>query len=214
MPQTRWVLDLEGNGANPNEPIEIGMVEMIDWELTGRMHAWRFKPMLPVTYHANRVHGISNKDLRNCPRFEEQADEIKAILGDHAIVGHSVSVELHMLEPRLEGWRPSCAYDTLKIAKRLLPDQRHHKLQVLCEQFDLIDQTTNLTGMKQHSGLFDAVATALLLQKLAEKFPTRIDGLLAHSDIMKSRRAAQEQRERQARNRELRNQLRSSQNDA
>lgn len=208
MDGTYWVVDTEGNGANPNEPIELGMVEMEGFSLTGKAHVWRFRPVAPVTYYANRVHGISNSDLRGCPTFKQVSDEIAGILGRHPIIGHSVAVELNMLEPRLPGWMPRAAYDTLKIARRLLPEQRQHKLQVLSEQFDLSAAAIKMTGKKPHNALYDSVVTALLLEKLQQVNPQRFGKIFENSDSMASRRAKQLRDERRARNREMREQVR------
>jgi len=211
MSDIYWVMDTEGNGANPNEPIELGMVQMNGWDITGKAHVWRFKPFAPITYYANRVHGITNKDLEQCPSFEDTAEEILGILGSHPVIGHSVSVEINMLEPRLPGWSPSGAYDTLRIAKRLLPNQRQHKLQVLADQFDLSGDARKMTGMKPHSGLYDSVVTALLLKRLRSDYPQQFDALFKNSDIMPGRKSRRERDERRARKKELRSQIKRTQ---
>ena len=205
-----WVMDTEGNGANPNEPIELGMVQMDGYEITGKAHVWRFKPFAPVTYYANRVHNISNDDLAKCPSFEDTASEILEILGTHPVIGHSVAVEINMLQPRLNEWKPNAAYDTLKIARRLLPDQRQHKLQILADQFDLSSEARKMTGMKPHSGLYDSVVTALLLKRLQSDHQDRFDALFKSSDILPGRRSRQERDERRARNKQLRDQARGT----
>lgn len=202
--ETFWVMDTEGSGASPNEPIELGMVQMEGFRLTGKAHVWRFKSSSPISYHANRVHGISDNELKSCPTFADVSAEIFGILGNHAVLGHSVSVELNMLEPRLPGWSPRAAYDTLKIARQLLPDQRRHKLQILADQFGLSEEAARMTGKKPHNGLYDSVVTALLLMQLKKDHPNGFEDIFRQSDILSGRRARKLRDERRAQKASLR----------
>lgn len=203
MQGIHWVIDTEGNGANPNEPIELGAIEMDGLNITGNAYVWRFKPYAPITYYANKIHGITNEDLASCPTFERLHDEIYGVIGDHPIIGHSVSVELNMLEPRMKNWSPTHAYDTLRIARRLLPDQKHHKLQILADQFELSKEAAAMTGRKPHNGLYDSLVTALLLQRLSKEFPDKFETIFKQSDTISSRKSKQERDERRRRNKEL-----------
>lgn len=198
-----WVIDTEGNGANPNEPIELGAAEMQGLELTGRMHVWRFKPIVPITFYAKKVHGIRNRDLRNCPRFEELAPKIRDILGDLPVIGHAIKMELDCLEPRLPGWKPDGVHDTLKIARRMLKDQKQHNLRTLAEMFDLSSKAEEITGKKSHNALYDAVVTGLLCKSLRERDEESFDRFFRESDLVRSRIKHQENVEKQARKRAL-----------
>lgn len=208
-----WVVDTEGNGANPNEPIELGMVEMEGLEITGRMHLMRFRPFAPITYYATKIHGIKNGDLDNEPTFEDRATEIEDILGNYPVIGHFVKSELDALEPRLPNWKPQAAFDTLPVAKKLIPDNKQHKLSVLAERYDLEPLAVKVTGKKAHNGLYDALVTAMLVQSMAHEFGDGFFKIFPTSDILRNRKLKQEQRIRNKAKHKMREQWKQSQLD-
>lgn len=211
MEDKMWVADTEGSGANPNEPIELGIVEMEGYELTGRSHVWRFRPRNPITRHATYVHGITNADIAAAATYNEQAEEVMGHLGTLPIVGHAVSVEVSMITSVQPDWEPIRAYDTLKIAKRLLPDEPKHKLNILGQVLGLSEEAKRLTGSRPHNGLYDAVLTALLLRHFAKENPNRIDALMKSAEIMAGRRGRARRDSQRQRNRELRDEFRAGQ---
>jgi DNA polymerase III epsilon subunit-like protein len=211
MEDRMWVADTEGSGANPNEPIELGIVEMKRYELTGKAHVWRFRPGSPITRHATYVHGITNADISSAPTYAEQAEDVMGHLGTLPIIGHAVSVEVAMITSVQPDWEPERAYDTLKIAKRLLPDEPKHKLNILGDVLGLSEEARCLTGGKPHSALYDAVLTALLLRHFARENPERIDDHMKNAEIMAGRRGRAKRDAQHRRNRELRKQFRSDQ---
>ena len=210
MEDRMWVADTEGNGANPNEPIELAIVEMKGFEMTGKAHTWRFRPRNPITRHATYVHGITNADIASAPSYDEQADEVMEKLSDLPIVGHSVSVEVNMIGSVQPDWEPARAYDTLRIARRLLPEQKKHKLGILGDQLGLSEEARRLTGGKPHSALYDAVLTALLLRHFASGNPDRITKLMQHAEIMAGRRSNARREAEKQRKRQLREEFRAS----
>lgn len=210
---TYWVVDTEGNGANPNEPIELGMVEMEGLEITGRMHLMRFRPFAPITYYATKIHGIKNGELDREPLFEERAEEILEILGDHPVIGHFVKSELDVLEPRMPNWTPQAAFDTLPVAKKLIPENQHHKLSVLAERYELEAPAVRMTGKKAHNGLYDALVTAMLVQSMAREFGDNFFKIFPTSDILRNRKLKQEQRIRNEAKEKMRQHWKQSQLD-
>jgi DNA polymerase III epsilon subunit-like protein len=80
-------------------------------------------PRAPANEPHAEVHGIWDRDVEDAPEVEDVADDLLTWLEDKPIVGHNVRVELGILTDALEGWEPTAAYDTLKLARRLLPDQ-------------------------------------------------------------------------------------------
>ena len=185
----RWVLDTEGSGQNPNVPIQLAAVEMDGIELTGRSHVWYFRPPTKISYHATRVHGITNRDISQHPTFDDQRAGVIDTLGEDPILGHAVSVELHGMRLHMPDWTPEQAICTLRIAKRLYPDQKRHKLSVLIEQFGLVDKVRAISGQRPHHALYDAVATALLFRNLASAAGEKMPGLMKGYDIVASERA-------------------------
>ena len=72
------VLDTETTGIDPAEGhriIEIGCVELMERQLTGRNYHVYINPDREVEAEAITVHGITNEFLADKPRFAEIADE-------------------------------------------------------------------------------------------------------------------------------------------
>lgn len=106
------------------EIVELAIAEMEGLTLTGRSKHWRFRPKNGISPIASRIHGIWDEDVADAPEFEDVVDDVLLWLEDKPIVGHNVKVEVDILSQALEGWEPAAAYDTLKIARRLLPPRR------------------------------------------------------------------------------------------
>jgi exodeoxyribonuclease X len=60
------VVDVEGNGQQPPDLVELGTVTVVDG-IIGEPRAWLFRPEAPITVIARRVHGISNQDVAQAP---------------------------------------------------------------------------------------------------------------------------------------------------
>lgn len=194
-----WILDTEGNGEHPGEIIELAAVEMIDFTLTGRYREWRFRPKQPIHPRATRIHGITNRDLRHCAPITDHIDEIRDVLGEHAIAGHAVHVELAALQRVLEGWVPVRAYDTLRMARRAFPDLERHRLTSVGDHLQLSGIASRLTGKGAHCALYDALLCGLILRHIAH--PLDIDArheMMRHAEIMEIRRKQEAENARKA----------------
>ena len=60
-------------------------------------------------------------------------------LDGSALVGHNVHVDTGVLQRKLRNWRPPEVFDTLKLAKRLLPGHPSYKLGALVKALSLDD---------------------------------------------------------------------------
>lgn len=194
-----WILDTEGNGEHPGEIIELAAVEMVGLAFTGRVHQWRFRPYEPVHQRATMVHGITDRHLRDCPRIDAHIPEIRDLLGDHAIAGHAVHVELAALQRVIPDWEPRRAYDTLRLARRALPDIERHRLQSVGDHLGLSDLAARATGRRVHSALYDAMLCAMILRHLLDPLEgDERQRMVVHAEIMAIRRARARDAERKA----------------
>lgn len=191
-----WAIDTESNGRHPGEIIEIAAVEIDGLVITGRYRQWRFRPRGTITHHATLVHGIRDRDLRGCRRIEEGIGEIRDLIGDDAIAGHAVNVELDAVGRSIADWRPVRAYDTLRIVRRALPDLERHRLASVGEHLGLSGIAARITGARAHSALYDALLCALLLRHVVEPLDAAArNTMLEHADVVASRRRREEQAE-------------------
>lgn len=172
MNERIWAVDIEGNGKTPPEIVEIAIVELRGLERTGLRRNWRLRPPSGISPIASRIHGISDRDVADAPNLEDVADDILIWLEGARIVGHNVRVELEVLGRALDDWSPTSAYDTLKLARMMLPDAPKHGLEALGVQLGLDAQAARETGSTAHSALYDATLAAILLKHLLQPLST------------------------------------------
>jgi DNA polymerase III epsilon subunit-like protein len=163
------VVDVEGNGQRPPDLVEVAVVPVVGGTV-GAATAWLIRPPRPITWQARRVHGLTDADLADAPTIEDLRDEIAGRLGSAIVVGHNVGVDLAVLGRCLPGWHPGPVIDTLRLARRLLPDLPSHRLGALVDHFGL---ATSLPAGGPHRAAYDALAAAHLFTRLAEHDATR-----------------------------------------
>lgn len=186
MKQRMWAVDVEGNGGSPAEIVELAIVELDDFKLTGRHKNWLFKPKVGITPIVSRIHGIWDEDVAGAPEIEDVVDDILEWLGDAPIVGHNVRVELEIIGRAIEDWSPTAAFDTLRVARRLLPNEKKHGLQHLGTTLGLMEAARTATGGASHSAPFDAALSAILLQRLLAPLSDPIrQAVLDDADILR-----------------------------
>jgi DNA polymerase III epsilon subunit-like protein len=162
---TYAVVDVEGNGHQPPELVELAVVPITDGTV-GEPTSWLVKPPHPIRYFATSVHGLATRDVADCPKIADIAAEVLAALDAPALVAHTAHVDVDVLHRELPGWRPPEIFDTLRLARRFVPDVANYKLGTLVEHFKLAEGLPD--GLKPHRATYDALVTARLFVRLAE----------------------------------------------
>ncbi|KAG1279653.1 hypothetical protein G6F64_014566 [Rhizopus arrhizus] len=101
-------LDTESTGISHrlgHRVIEIGAVELIDGQLTGRQFHTYLQPQRKVDWGAQRVHGISDAMLVGKPLFSSKAAELLAFLRGSEMVAHNATFDVGFLDNELRLWR-------------------------------------------------------------------------------------------------------------
>jgi DNA polymerase III epsilon subunit family exonuclease len=161
---TYAVVDVEGNGQQPPDLVELAVVPIVGGEI-GEPASWLVKPDRPIKYFATRIHGITTQDVAEAPSFEMIADEVRASLDVSALIAHNAHVDIGVLQRELPGWQPTEVFDTLKLAKRLAPNQPGYKLGMLVKAFNLAEGLPD--DLVPHRAAYDALVTARLFVHLA-----------------------------------------------
>ncbi|MGF6889023.1 DNA polymerase III epsilon subunit-like protein [Nocardia sp. GAS34] len=156
------VVDVEGNGQNPPEIIEIALL-LVDGPTTpDALRSWLIQPQQPVTPIVTRkVHRISNADLADCPPWHEVAEEIDEALCGRVLVAHNASVERKVLAAHLPDWNPPLILDTLRLAKKVWRGLDSYALDKLIERGQL--DTSAVSGQGYHRAGYDTWAAWQLL---------------------------------------------------
>jgi exodeoxyribonuclease X len=160
---TYAVVDVEGNGQQPPDLVELAVVPIVGGTI-GEATSWLVKPERPIKYFATRIHGITTQDVAEAPPFEAIADEVRASIDVPALVAHNAHVDIGVLQHELPGWQPPEVFDTLKLAKRLLPDQPGYKLGMLVRALNLDEGLPD--DLTPHRAAYDALVTARLFVHL------------------------------------------------
>lgn len=155
------VLDTETTGLSTTDGhriIEIGCIELVNRRPTGRNYHRFLDPERAIDEGAERVHGISVKDLEGQPRFAEVADEMLKFLEGAELIIHNAEFDVGFIDhelglmnhaqPRLA--EHASILDTLLLARKLHPGQRN-SLDALCKRYEV-----DASGRDLHGALIDA----------------------------------------------------------
>ncbi|SNY88142.1 exodeoxyribonuclease X [Nocardia amikacinitolerans] len=172
------VVDVEGNGHNPPEIIEIAILPIsTDTAQVGDMRSWLIRPTAPITSIVTRkVHGITNADVAECPTWREVGAGIEAMLGGRILVAHNAKVEHKVLSAHLPSWAPPMVLDTLRLAKAVWPGLPGYGLDKLIDHAEL--GTTALAEQAYHRAAYDTWAAWQLLRRLVHDSGLDWDGVV------------------------------------
>ncbi|OAP20452.1 MULTISPECIES: exonuclease domain-containing protein [Amycolatopsis] len=137
------VVDLEGNGHQPPDVVELAAVPIVDGVI-GESDEWLVRPDQPITPFAHRIHGISNHDVEHNDTFADVKAHVLRALEADVLIAHNAHVDVDVLKRKLDDWECPEVFDTLKLARRLLPGLPTYKLSSLVEEFGLGDSLGHL----------------------------------------------------------------------
>ncbi|MDW8336485.1 MAG: DNA polymerase III subunit epsilon [Tepidimonas sp.] len=154
------VLDTETTGLSPQDGdriIEIGCVELVNRQLTGRNLHYYLNPEREIHEDALRVHGITLDFLADKPRFADIAAELADYLSGAELIIHNAPFDLGFLDAEFArvGLGPTRSLvagviDTLVLAKEMWPGKRNG-LDALCDRLGVDN-----SGRQLHGALLDA----------------------------------------------------------
>jgi len=152
--------DTETTGRFPDHGdriVEIGALELIDHIPTGKTFHEYINPEREMSEEVIAIHGITNEQLADKPKFYEIAQKWVDFVGDDGIfVAHNAMFDMNFINMELK----KCGYktyedndriiDTLDIAKKKFPGQ-HNSLEALCKRLKIDDSARVF-----HGALLDA----------------------------------------------------------
>lgn len=154
------VLDTETTGIDPEQGhriIEIGCVEMMERQLTGRHFHVYINPEREVEAEAIAVHGITNEYLADKPLFRDIATEFFEFIKGAELVIHNAAFDVGFIDHEFRklgsGWKVEdhCGVlDTLAMARKKHPGQKNN-LDALCKRYGIDNSNREL-----HGALLDA----------------------------------------------------------
>lgn len=158
------VVDVEGNGQQPPDLVELAAMPIVGGVI-GAARSWLVRPDQPITFMARRIHGITDEAVADAPVFADISEDVRRALDGAALVAHNAHVDVDVLRRKLPGWQPPEVLDTLKLARRFMPDRKSHRLGLLVQAFGLAEGLP--PELKPHRAAYDALVTARLFRMLA-----------------------------------------------
>lgn len=159
-------LDLETTGLNPKRDriIEVGAVRVRNGKATDSFQSL-INPGRMLNEVVCKLTGITADMLEGAPDEEEILPEILDFIKEDVLVGHRILFDYSFLKRLAVNRKLSLerkGIDTLKLAKKFLPDIESRRLGFLCSYYGI--------EHKAHRALGDAKASSDLYLKLARDF--------------------------------------------
>jgi DNA polymerase-3 subunit epsilon len=163
-------LDTETTGLSADQGhriIEIGCIEIINRQITGKQFHTYINPERAVDAGASRVHGINDEFLTDKPLFAVVGEEFLDFVKDAELIIHNAVFDVGFLNAEFKRWSAKIGkinkycqiLDTLAMARNLHPGQRN-SLDAICKRYGVDNKHRDL-----HGALVDAdlLARAYLL---------------------------------------------------
>lgn len=153
------ILDTETTGFEPelgHKLVEIGAVEMIDRQLTGRHFHHYLNPERDSDEGALAVHGLTTEFLRDKPLFKTIAHDLLEFIDGATVLIHNAAFDTKFINAELAAIQCApmetiCSVeDTLHMARQMFPGKRNN-LDALCERLGVSNAHRVL-----HGALLDA----------------------------------------------------------
>lgn len=159
-------VDVETTGLNPKSEniIEIGAVKVVDGQVVDTFQSF-LKPRKPLEDRIVALTGITDEMLADAPTGNLVMPLFAEFCGELPLVGHNLIFDYAFLKRAMLNEKRSFerkGVDTLKIARKYLPELESRNLGFLCQHFDITHTA--------HRALGDAQATVQLFEILKQRF--------------------------------------------
>lgn len=160
------VLDVETTGGSPRrDKITDIAVYIFDGDKITDSFESLVNPECRIPEYITALTGISNLMVENAPYFFEIAKKIIEITDQRVVVGHNVNFDYNFIrhEYKRLGYNfKRDTIDTVKLARKMLPELKSHNLGNICRHL-------NIRIKKRHRAAGDALATVELFAWLRQK---------------------------------------------
>ncbi|MES2933740.1 MAG: exonuclease domain-containing protein, partial [Pseudomonadota bacterium] len=167
LPHKLVFVDLETTGANPHDDriTEIGVVTVEN----GVVSQWSslVNPQVPISPFIEELTGINDGMVRDAPLFGKLAQDLMARLEGGLFIAHNAKFDYSFLRNAFQRVGMSLKSDvlcTVKLSRKLYPDEVKHNLGALIERHALLAQA-------RHRALADADVLWQFWQKLQRDTP-------------------------------------------
>ena len=165
-------LDLEMTGLNPkrDQIIEIGAARIKNGVVKETYETF-VCPTMKIPGKVTEITGITDEMIKDAPEIKDIFGEVISFLGEDVLLGHNLIFDYSFLKQAAINEKLSFekqGVDTLKIARKALPNLEHRTLEYLCGYYGIARENG-------HRALCDAIATAQLFERLREEYETEFN---------------------------------------
>ena len=134
-------LDIETTGLNPAEDkiIELGMAKVQDGSIVDS-YSTLINPNIILDQRIIELTGITQEMLAGKPVIADIIQEVIDFIGDLPLLGHNIIFDYSFIKKAAVNNKlkfDKSGIDTLKIARRLVPEAENRRLSYLCEYFSI-----------------------------------------------------------------------------
>lgn len=177
LPDSYVVLDLETTGLDPqwDSIVEMAAIKVENGVVTDRYESL-INPGYKISGFITELTGITNDMLQDAPSIERALPGFLSLIQSDVMLGHYLCFDVRFLKAAAEKQGlafEKCQYvDTLRIARKVYPEWRHHRLRDLVENLHIESEGA-------HRAMPDVLATKAsydaLRKTLAERGMTAED---------------------------------------
>lgn len=172
------VVDAETTGLDPrhDEIIEIAALRVRNHEAAERF-ASLVKPQQRISDRITELTGITNEMVQDAPSIGQVLPDFRSFVGGDLIVGHNVNFDINFLYDNSEqcglGAVENNYLDTLRLSRRLYPEEKHHRLEDLVQRFGVGDNVEHraMSDVLQTKACYDAMRNDMQARGITMKPP-------------------------------------------
>ncbi len=135
------IVDVETTGTSAvyDRVIEVGVLRISKGEVIDTFSTL-VDPERPISYHIERLTGISNNHVRGAPVFRDIADRVRQLLDGAVLVAHNARFDYGFLKEEFErenvDFSAKCLC-TARLSRMLFPEYRRHNLDSIIQRFNI-----------------------------------------------------------------------------
>lgn len=180
-PENYTVIDLEMTGlsAKIDKILEIGAVRVRGGKIVDT-YATLVNPHVQVVERITELTGITNEMAADGMEPDEAIQGLLDFIGEDVIVGQNVTFDYSFLKQWAVNHKIKLemkAYDTLKIARKILPSDQPKNLEALCNYYGIKRENA-------HRALDDTIETQELFEKLMDAVMIMTEKNLANKQAL------------------------------
>lgn len=143
FPKNFTVIDIETTGLSPewDSIIEVAALKIREGEIVDSFSSLTNSPCLVIDDFITDLTGITQEMIDAAPDISDILPQYFEFIGNDILIGHNVNFDINFLYDNSLHYcqKPltNNFIDTMRISRRLHPEERHHRLSDLVERYSL-----------------------------------------------------------------------------